>query len=213
MKPCCRSSRAVEQKFGQECRPHRIALPCEAKRHNPSAALERTCARPAEHLRPGRSRIGCRWREILRITKRTQSCAKRGPAPISRRIFMDWLYPRPAKLEQEQASAGDSESSRSGDHSAGGGTSPCSRMLALRQFTSDCHSEGSEESVVRWCKAESSARTAGLGMASIRLLRHTRGRFRAEPRPTPSQLFATRRRWISRPAEYLRPGRSRIGSG
>ena len=49
-------------------------------------------------------RIGWRWQENRRITKRTQSCGKPGAAPISRRIFMDWLYRRPEELEQEQAS-------------------------------------------------------------------------------------------------------------
>ena len=62
------------------------------------------CRRPAEHLRPGRSRIDWRWREILRITKRTQSCAKRAGSRFCRRNFMDWLYRRSAKLEQERAS-------------------------------------------------------------------------------------------------------------
>ena len=65
-------------------------------------------------------RFGWRWREFRRITKRTQSCAKRDAAPISRRFFLDWLYRRRAKLEQERVSAGDGEWSRSGHHSAGG---------------------------------------------------------------------------------------------
>ena len=71
-------------------------------------------------VRPGWSRIGWRWREIQRITKRTQSCARQAKRRVCRRISMDWFYPRPAKLEQERVSSGDSESSRNGDHSAGG---------------------------------------------------------------------------------------------
>ena len=82
-------------------------------------AGRRWLRRPAKSLRPSRPRIGWRWLEFRRITKRTQSCAKRGTAPVSRRIFLDWLYPQPAKVEQEQVSAGDSKSSPNGDHSAG----------------------------------------------------------------------------------------------
>jgi len=43
-------------------------------------------------------------REIRRITKRTQSCAKRAGKRVCRRNFMDWLYQPPAKLEQERVS-------------------------------------------------------------------------------------------------------------
>ncbi len=49
-------------------------------------------------------RHGRIWLETRRITKRTQLCAKRGTARISRRFFLDWLYRRRAKLEQEQVS-------------------------------------------------------------------------------------------------------------
>ena len=49
-------------------------------------------------------RIGWRWQEIRRITKRTQSCAKRAGRRVCRRKFMNWLYRRPAKLVQKRVS-------------------------------------------------------------------------------------------------------------
>ena len=61
-------------------------------------------------------------------------------------------------------------------------------MAECRQFTPDRHSEGSEESVVRWCKADSSARTSGLGTTSISLVRRTCNCFQTEPRPMPSRI-------------------------
>ena len=63
-------------------------------------------------------RFGLNWREIRRITKRTQSGAERVGRRFCRRIFMDWLCHRLAKLEQERVSSGDSDSSRTGDPSA-----------------------------------------------------------------------------------------------
>ena len=63
------------------------------------------------------SRNGWKRRENRRITKRTQSCAKRGTAPISRRFFMDWLYRRLAKLEQEQVSRVTANPPEPADHS------------------------------------------------------------------------------------------------
>ena len=69
-----------------------------------------------------------------------------------------------------------------------GGTSACSRVLAWRPFTPDCHSEGSEESVVRGCKADSSARTTGLGMTSIGLVRSTCDCFPTKPGPGRSRI-------------------------
>ena len=54
---------------------------------------------------PGRgSRFGGKWPESGRITKRTQSRAKRVGRRVCRRKFMDWLCCRLAKLEQERAS-------------------------------------------------------------------------------------------------------------
>ena len=84
------------------------------------------CGRPAKNLGLIRSRNGrefvAEWQEIRRITKGTQSCAERAGRRVCRRIFVEWLCRRPAKLEQERVSSGDSESPRNGEPSAAGGS-------------------------------------------------------------------------------------------
>ncbi len=154
---------------------------------------------------------GCRWREFRRITKRTQSCAKRAGRRVCRRNFMDWLYRRPAKPEQERGSGATANLPETAIIPWARGTSPCSRMLAWRPFTPGCHSEGSEESVVLWCKAGSLARIAALGKTSIGLPRHTCACFRAEPKPTRSPLMGAGPRCLRRPGKRVRLGWSRNG--